>query len=43
MRDDYDHAAASHKLGEYLREGVTTNYIEGAFGHFDRAVHGVYP
>lgn len=29
-------------LGEYVRETVTTNHIEGAFGHFKRAVAGVY-
>jgi hypothetical protein len=42
MQDYYKHEAVNHKLGEYVREGVTTNHIEGAFGHFKRAVHGVY-
>lgn len=42
MRDYFKHEAVNHKLGEYVRNGVTTNHIEGAFGHFKRAVHGVY-
>lgn len=42
MQDYYQHEAVNHKLGEYVRDDVTTNHIEGAFGHFKRAVHGVY-
>lgn len=42
MHDYYQHDAVNHKLGEYVRDEVTTNRIEGAFGHFKRAVHGVY-
>lgn len=36
------HALVKHSLNEYVRGDVTTNRIEGAFGHFKRAVHGVY-
>lgn len=42
MRDEYTHALVKHSMREYVREDVTTNRIELAFGHFKRAVHGVY-
>jgi ribosomal protein S13 len=42
MQDYYAHEAVNHRLGEYVRGSITTNAIEGAFGHFKRAVHGVY-
>lgn len=42
MQGDYAHAIVKHSLGEYARGDVTTNRIELAFGHFKRAVHGVY-
>jgi hypothetical protein len=46
MQDYYKHEAVNHKFGEYVREDsdqvITTNGIEGAFGHFKRAVHGIY-
>jgi transposase-like protein len=42
MRDQYAHAFVTHTSGEYVRGDVTTNRIELAFGHFKRAVHGVY-
>jgi transposase-like protein len=42
MHDEYQHALVKHSMGEYVREDVTTNRIELAFGHFKRAVHGVY-
>ena len=42
MNSDYAHDLVKHTLDEYVRDDVTTNRIEGAFGHFKRAVHGVY-
>lgn len=42
MRDHFVHEVVSHSNREYVRGDVTTNRIEGAFGHFKRAVHGVY-
>lgn len=42
MKSDYSHNLVKHYIGEYVRGDVTTNRIEGAFGHFKRAVHGVY-
>jgi ISXO2-like transposase domain/Transposase zinc-ribbon domain len=42
MQDYFVHESVNHRLGEYVRDNVTTNRIEGAFGHFKRAVHGVY-
>jgi|SRR5208282_161086 len=38
----YKHDLVRHRLGEYVRGDVTSNRIEGAFGHFKRAVTGVY-
>ena len=42
MRENYTHNLVRHRLGEYVRGDVYTNSIEGAFGHFKRAVTGVY-
>lgn len=42
MKSDYGHNLVKHSLGEYVRGDVYTNSIEGAFGHFKRAVTGVY-
>ncbi len=42
MRDQYKHRFVAHTLGEYVREGVTTNRIEGAFSHFKRSIVGTY-
>lgn len=42
MSQQYGHALVNHGRKEYARGDVTTNRIEGAFGHFKRAVHGVY-
>jgi transposase-like protein len=42
MQSQYAHALVKHAINEYTRGDVTTNRIEGAFGHFKRAVHGVY-
>jgi len=42
MRDHYTHETVNHRLNEYVNGDVTTNSIEGAFGHFKRSVTGVY-
>ncbi len=42
MQQPYEHSLVKHSLSEYVRDDVTTNRIEGAFGHFKRAVVGVY-
>lgn len=42
MRSEYAHKIVSHTLGEYVRDGITTNRIEGAFSHFKRTVVGTY-
>jgi hypothetical protein len=43
MRSDYNWSLVKHSLKQYVKEdGTTTNRIEGAFGHFKRAVVGVY-
>ncbi|MBL7745636.1 MAG: IS1595 family transposase [Chitinophagaceae bacterium] len=37
-----DHAAINHSKGEFLRDGVHTNTIEGVFSLFKRMVFGIY-
>ncbi len=36
------HERIRHKKGEYVREGVTTNSVEGHFGIFTRGMIGTY-
>ena len=42
MHTQYGHALVKHFVGEYTRGDITTNRIEGVFGHFKRMVHGTY-
>ena len=42
MNEHYAHETVNHSLNEYVRGDVTTNSLEGAFGHFKRSVTGVY-
>lgn len=42
MRQSYEHNLVAHSLGEYVRDDVTTNAIEGVFSHFKRSIIGVY-
>ena len=42
MRQSYEHNLVAHSLGEYVREDVYTNTIEGVFSHFKRSIVGVY-
>jgi hypothetical protein len=42
MRNPYNWNLVKHSLHEYVRGDVTTNRIEGVFGHFKRSVVGVY-
>lgn len=36
------HEAVNHNVGEYVRDGVTTNHIEGYFGQLKRSVDGTH-
>jgi len=38
----YKHAAINHSVGEYVRDGVTTNSIESVWAVMKRGLHGVY-
>jgi transposase-like protein len=38
----YRHETINHGLGEYVRDGVTTNGIESVFALLKRGLHGVY-
>ena len=42
MYQGYAHALVTHSLGEYVRDDVSTNSIEGAFSHFKRTMVGTY-
>lgn len=42
MNDLYARNIVKHAMGEYVRGDAYTNTIEGAFGHFKRAIVGVY-
>ena len=38
----YKHSVIEHGKKEYSKDGVTTNSIEGFWGHFKRMVFGTY-
>ena len=38
----YDHHTVNHSKGEYVRQGVTTNEMEGAWTLLKRAYHGIH-
>jgi transposase-like protein len=42
MSASYMHSLINHSLGQYVKDGVTTNRIEGAFSHFRRTMIGTY-
>ena len=39
---DFQHDSVDHVRGEYVRGGVHTNTIEGAFGLFKRKINGIH-
>lgn len=41
-RDGYQHDVIHHGAKEFSRDGITTNSIEGFWGHFKRTVFGTY-
>ena len=41
MRQSYEHNLVAHTLGEYVRDDVYTNTIEGVFSHFKRQIIGI--
>lgn len=38
----YNHERVDHSVGEYVRDGVTTNSIESVWAVMKRGLHGVY-
>ncbi len=38
----FDHETVNHRLGEYVRDGVTTNSIESVWAVLKRGLYGVY-
>lgn len=41
-KDGYKHSVIKHNMKEYSVDGITTNSIEGFWGHFKRMVFGTY-
>ena len=41
-KNGYTHSVIQHGIKEYSKGGVTTNSIEGFWGHFKRMVFGTY-
>jgi len=39
---DYYHKTVHHSIGEYVRDGVHTNTIEGFWGQLKRSIDGTY-
>lgn len=42
LSDKYIHSVIKHSIKEYSKDGVTTNTIEGFWGHFKRVIFGTY-
>ena len=38
----FRHASINHSMGEYARDGVTTNGIESVWALLKRGIHGIY-
>ena len=38
----FDHETVNHRIGEYVRDGVTTNSIESVWAVMKRGLYGVY-
>lgn len=41
-KQGYYHQIIRHGMKEYSKDGITTNRIEGFWGHFKRMVFGIY-
>ena len=41
-KEGYDHGVIHHGEKEFSKDGITTNSIEGFWGHFKRMVFGIY-
>jgi transposase-like protein len=42
LKKNYTHQTVNHSIGEYSRNGVTTNGVESVFAVLRRGLHGVY-
>lgn len=42
VRRDFDHAFVNHSKYQYVKNGVTTNTIEGLWGNWKNAMRGTY-
>jgi transposase-like protein len=42
LRDKYTHKTVNHGKSEYVRNGFSTNGIEGAFSQLKRGIYGIY-
>jgi hypothetical protein len=42
VKQYYRHDSIRHIAKEYVRDGVTTNHVEGFFGQLKRSLNGTY-
>jgi transposase-like protein len=42
LHKNYKHEKVNHSIGEYMRNGVSTNAVESLFAVLRRGLHGVY-
>jgi transposase len=42
VRQYYNHQSISHIAKEFVRDGITTNHVEGFFGQLKRSLDGTY-
>lgn len=42
LSDAFQHAAVNHSVGEYVRDGVSTNSVESVWAVLKRGVYGTY-
>jgi transposase-like protein len=42
LKDNYTHVSVNHGISEYVKNGFSTNGIEGAFSHLKRGIYGIY-
>jgi len=42
VKQNYNHASVRHIWHEYVKDGVTTNHVEGFFGQLKRSLDGTY-
>ncbi len=42
LNDKYVHISVNHSKDEYVKNGFTTNSVEGFYSHLKRGIYGIY-